>query len=286
MPSPRKKPFEALPILRQVNGIELAAQNRYAKLRQRLGEVDCGLAAKLNDDRHIREAIVRIRFVPQNLDHALHVERFEIESVRRIEICRHRLWIRVDHDRSDASIVKRARRLNRRIVELDALPDADWARPHDDGPRPAQRRGLILRLVGRIEVRRGCRKLTSARVHHLVNRQHSDRFSLRSNIQDRSARKPGDRFVAEPGSFRAPEELVAQILPFESVLHCHDTGELVQKPAIDTAQLEESIDGKSAAKGRGDGPKAKVIRPLHELEDRRISPARVFPQQITHARLE
>ena len=79
--------------------------------------------------------------------------------------------------------MERLGRLHGRVVELDALPDADRSGANDHGPRAPERHGLVLVLVRRIEVRRCRGKLSGAGVHHLVDRKHANRFAQASNFR-------------------------------------------------------------------------------------------------------
>ena len=73
-----------------------------------------------------------------DLEHALGVERLEVQARRGVEVGRDRLGVRVDHHRRHAAVAERRRRLDRAVVELDALADAH--RPRADDERGRARR--------------------------------------------------------------------------------------------------------------------------------------------------
>ncbi len=90
-----------------------------------------------------------------DLQHALRVERLEVESGRGIEVGGNGLRVGVDHHRRAAVLAQRLSGLNGAVVELDALPDAHRPGADDQGGRPAHRRSLGRRpggRVGRVEV--------------------------------------------------------------------------------------------------------------------------------------
>ena len=55
------------------------------------------------------------------------------------------------------------------VVELDTLADADGAGADDDSPAAGHCLGLVLLLVGAVEIGGLCRKLCGAGVDHLVD---------------------------------------------------------------------------------------------------------------------
>ena len=85
------------------------------------GELERGLAAKLDDDAD--ERATRPLRVHQ-LEHVLHRQRLEIQSVGGVVVGRHRLGVAVDHDGLVAGLAQRVGRVHAAVVELDALADA------------------------------------------------------------------------------------------------------------------------------------------------------------------
>ena len=162
---------EAGPFLGLVDRLEVAAEQRDAAGGQRRGEVERRLAA-VRDDRREEVAAIGALGV-DDVAHALGVERLEIEPGRGVEVGRDRLGVGVDHDRAPAGAAERAGRLDRAVVELDPLPDADRPRADDESRGAGDRRRLgggSGGRVGRVEVRRLGGELRGARVDHRVAR--------------------------------------------------------------------------------------------------------------------
>jgi hypothetical protein len=103
-----------------------------------LREVDRRLPAELEDRRNVERMVVA-RLVTDDLQHALGVERLEVEAVGGVKIGRDRLGVGVDHDRGNAGIAKGTCGLDGRIVELDPLTDPDRPRTDHDGAVAAYR---------------------------------------------------------------------------------------------------------------------------------------------------
>src|SRR5207247_4620490 len=84
------------------------------------------------------------------------------------------------------------------VVELHALADA--VRPtaeNDDAPLP-QRLGLVLVVVGAVEVWSGRRELAGAGVHGLVGRMHAQLPASRPELRLGGAAQRGELPIAEP----------------------------------------------------------------------------------------
>ena len=65
-------------------------------------------------------------FPEQDLSHVLEDEWLEVEPVGGVEVCGHRFGVVVDEDRILARTTNGVDRMHASIVELDALPDANW----------------------------------------------------------------------------------------------------------------------------------------------------------------
>ena len=105
---------------------------------QRRRQVERRLAAE-RDHRGQRVRRRPGRLGVDDLQHALRVERLEVQPGGRVEVGRDGLRVRVDHHRRPAGPAKRVGGLDRAVVELDALPDPDRAAADDEGGRPRAR---------------------------------------------------------------------------------------------------------------------------------------------------
>jgi hypothetical protein len=112
--------LEALAVLGQVDGVRAGAQDRDAGLFQRMGQLQRGLAAELDDDAGQR-AVAHLDM--QQLQHVLGRQRLEVQAVGGVVVGRDGLGVAVDHDRLDADLVQREGRVAAAVVELDALAD-------------------------------------------------------------------------------------------------------------------------------------------------------------------
>ena len=116
-----QNPVKKLPILRRVHVLRLCAKNRHAHLHQAFRQLDSRLSAKLH---HRTVGLLHI----DDVLHILRCQRLEIELVRNVKVCAHRLRVVVDDDGFIAFPRKRPGGVHRTVVKLDALPDADRAR--------------------------------------------------------------------------------------------------------------------------------------------------------------
>ena len=160
---------EAGPFLGLIDRFEAGAKERDAAGRQRRREVEWRLAT-VGDDRRDEFAALGRLGIDDTAD-AFGVERLEVQTRRRIEVGRHGLRVRIDHDRAPAGASEGVGGLDRAVVELDPLPDPDGPGTDDQGRRAADRRRLrggAGSRVGRIEVRRLRRELGGAGVDHGV----------------------------------------------------------------------------------------------------------------------
>jgi hypothetical protein len=115
-------------------------------------------------------------FFVYDVEHVLEGQWFEVEAVRGVVVRRDGLGVAVDHHRLDTRLAERERRVDAAIVELDALPDAVRAAAQDDDLLAVRRESLGVRLVGRVQVGRVCRKLCGARVDSAERAGHAERL--------------------------------------------------------------------------------------------------------------
>ena len=125
-PEPVQELLEALTVLGQVDRIGRGAEDRDVGRLERLGEVQWGLPAELDDDP---EQVAAPGLDADDLDHVLGGQRLEIEPVGGVVIGRHGLRVAVDHDRLDTGLAQRVGGMDAAIIELDPLADAVRASP-------------------------------------------------------------------------------------------------------------------------------------------------------------
>ena len=155
--------LEPAPVLGDVDRVGRRAEDRNAGCFERARELERRLPAELHDHADRLLAV-------HDLEHVLERERLEVQLVRRVEVGRDGLGVRVDHDRLVAPLPERDHRAHTAVVELDALADSVRARAEDHDRRAAAARRLVLLVVAAVQVRRRRRELARARVDHLVRR--------------------------------------------------------------------------------------------------------------------
>ena len=141
------------------------AENRNAELFEVRREVDGGLTAELND------RVVRLLGL-DNAGHVLRSQRLEVQTVSGIKVSGNGLRVVVDDDGLAAELLQRPDSVNRAVVELDALTDADRAGTENEDLLLAGRgSNLGLLVIGGVVVRGLCLELRRAGIYHLVDRQ-------------------------------------------------------------------------------------------------------------------
>ena len=164
---------EALTVFGLVDGIRRGAEDGQTDLVHMLCQLDGSLTAEL-DDAGVgllgRDDVV----------HALGVQRVEIQAVASVEVSGDRLGVVVDEDSLTAVLLEGPDAVDRAVVELDALTDADGAGTEDEdflflGLALLGGLGLLLRdelggfvvaVVGGVEVRGVGRELSGTGIDH------------------------------------------------------------------------------------------------------------------------
>ena len=147
----RERGVELFAILRHVQGLAVAADDRHAAAGQLAGEIDRGLPAE--GEHHaarVGRAICRLDLVG--------ARRLEDERVGDVEVGRDRLRIVIDDDRRAARGPQRPGRVHAAVIELDALSDANRSASHHDDRLDGRRAHLVLLAARKIVVGRLCRE--------------------------------------------------------------------------------------------------------------------------------
>eukprot|EP01136_Pigoraptor_vietnamica_P010232 Opistho-1_new@47646 len=206
---------ETLAIFGQVDGIGTGAQDRDARILQRLRQLERRLPAKLH--QHARQRPVR-HFDGENFQHVFGRQRLEIEAVGRVIVGRHGFRVAVHHDRFIADLAQREAGMDAAIVELDPLPDPVRPAAQDYDLLAIGRRGFILRLaeqrrfIGRIHVGRLRLELGGAGVDALEDGAHAQLVAqLAHFILRHAAGHRLDRFVDQARPACDPALHAAQI---------------------------------------------------------------------------
>ncbi len=159
---------ELLAVLGHVERTPVAADDRDPAPGELAGEVDRGLAAE-REHHAARAGRARGR-----LD-LVGARRLEHQHVAHVEVGRDRLGVVVDDDRGATGLAQRPRRVHARVVELDALADADRAAADHDHGLAVRRTQLVLFAPRKIIVGRHRGKLGRGGVDHAKRARRRDR---------------------------------------------------------------------------------------------------------------
>ena len=108
---------EAGAVLGHVNGGRTGPDDGRSRRLERTGQLERCLPPELHDDTY------RL-FVLHDVHHVFKGQRLEVQAVGGVIVGADRLGVAVDHDGFKPGLLKRPDRVNRGVVELDALPDA------------------------------------------------------------------------------------------------------------------------------------------------------------------
>ncbi len=233
--------LETVAVLGEIDHVGRGAEDRNVGAFQRLGELERGLAAELDDDA-VQRAVRALGV--DDLEHVLGRERLEIEPVRGVVIGRDRFRIAVDHDGLVAGLAQRKGGVAAAIVELDALADAVRPAAEDHDLFPLRGGGLVgrrareRRLVGGIHVGGGRGELGGAGVDALEHRTHPERAPRRAHLRLAAAGEDREPRVREAHGLEAAEGAGARRQAFrpDLGLGLDDAADLGEEPGIDLAR--------------------------------------------------
>ena len=247
---------EFLAVLGGVDRPCRGAEDRNAQLLKVRRKVDGGLAAELND------RVVRLLGL-DDAGHVLRGQRLEVQTVSGVEVSGDGLRVVVDDDGLAAELLQCPDRVNRAVVELDALTDADRAGAENEDLLLAGRGSdLALLVIGGVVVRGLRLELSSAGIYHLVDRQTLD-------IGNVLAGELLDGLVEEAHLLGADVQVGVDLLGGRQLLlHVDDVLELVQEEYVHRGDLVDLVDGHDAAAQRlADVEQTLVVRAGHALLD-------------------
>ncbi len=144
----------------------LVPMMRTPRLSRNFGELDGRLAAEAH---HHADRLLHL----DDVHDILGEQRLEVQPVGGIVVRGDSLGVVVDNHHLIAQLLQRPHTVDRGVIKLDALADADGAgaQHHDDRPAgPGEGPGLAEVVVGGVEIGRLRVKLGAAGVHHLVHR--------------------------------------------------------------------------------------------------------------------
>ena len=152
-----------LPVLRQLDVLRRRPDDVASSLLQLRRQIQRGLPPQLHDHPPARLVLI-------NVHHILERQRLEVQPVTRVIIRRHRLRIRIHHDRLKPHLLQRKRRMHTAVVKLNPLTNPVRPAPQNHHLPPRRRPRLVLLTVRRIIIRRVRLELGRTRVHQPVRR--------------------------------------------------------------------------------------------------------------------
>ena len=135
-----------------------------------------------------------------------------------------------------------------RIVELDALTDADRTRAEHDDLLSAAHHRLVLLLVGRVEIRHVGGELAGAGVDHLVDGEDAVAFAQAVHFALREAPQQPDILVAETHALGIAERLrvhrmlAHRAFEFDDVLELFEEEEVDLRVVVDQREVRPHAD--------------------------------------------
>ena len=233
-----------------------------------------------------------------DVHHVLHGQRLEVELVAGGVVGRDGLGVVVDDDGLVARRTDRPDGVHGRVVEFDALADADRAgTEHDDLLFPADDR-LVFFLVGRVEIGHVGGEFAGAGVDHLVDREDVVLLAQTVHFVLRKAPQLTDVLVAETHALGSAERLDVHRVCADDVFELDDVLELLQEEHVDLrlvvdqrqvdAVTDQLADGIEPVVGSPlDVGEQVVVRPLVEflvidVADARFERTHGLEQRLLH----
>ena len=234
---------ESAAILGQVDGLRRGADDRNSGIGEPLSQTERGLTAELHDDT---DQFARRLFGMDHLEDVFKGQRFEIEPVRGVVVRRHGLRVAVDHHRLETGLAQRQCGVYARVVEFDALPDPVRSRAEDDHLRPFTRGDLVLLVVTRVVIRRGCSEFGGTRVDRLVHRTNAHPVAQGTYVGLGKSAQSRDLQVREAVPLDGRKKVGTQLRRVRDLIsHLIDVADLVEIPGVDPGGREDLVDRSS-----------------------------------------
>ena len=208
---------EAFAVFGDVDAVGLGAEDVFAPFIQVFGELDGGLAAEGHDHA---EGFFRI----ENMADIFGSEGLEVEAVGGVEVGGNGFGVVVDQHYFIAGFFQRPYAVNRGVVELDALADADGAGAENDdlffagGMFGDELFGFVFFIEGAVEIGGLRGEFPGAGVHHLVDGV--------GGVFDLFAGEFFDGLIEEPGFLRGHVKLFGELFGFQGFFHFRQLADL------------------------------------------------------------
>ena len=270
--------FETLAVLGAVDRGAVGADDLHAAVKERLREVDGGLPAERGDhaDRF---------FKIDDRHHVLDGQRLKIEFIGAGVVGRNGLGVVVDDDGFVARLADGLHRVDGRVVEFDALSDADRSRAEDHDLLLFAEFRLVFTRVGRVEV--GDVFAGVERVDHTEDRD--DPVCLAETVDVDLGRLPEktDLLVGESHDLRRFQRPDIAGLFGEDPLHFHDPPEAFEEQFGDHGHAVDLVDLCAQPEQFGDREDVVVVEDCDVVEQRVLfPPVELLQVEVADADLE
>ena len=159
-----KQNMEAFPVLCPVDIVRTGSDDLGPCLFERNGQIERGLAAKLDDDA--------VGFLDlDDMEDVFEGEGFEVELIGGVIVGRNGFGVGVDHDRFKSQFLQGKRGMDAAVIEFDPLADPVGSSSQDHDLHPVGGFRLILFFIGGVIVRSIGLEFGSAGVHSFVGRE-------------------------------------------------------------------------------------------------------------------
>ena len=253
----REQGAELRAILSEVDGSGRGADDGHACVLESLGQSERGLPAELDDDaRELPACGLGV----DDFEDVFECEWLEVETIGGVVVSGHGLGVAVDHDRLVADLAQGERRVDARVVELDALSNAIGPGAEDDHLAPVAGLDLGLLVVRRVVIRRARGELRSARIDGLEGRPDPPPVPQLAHFALGDTAQRCDLGVGEAVALGD-----AQQCRIERLGHSDAIGEVVddldlgEEPGVDTRGIVHLIDARARPKCLLDLAQAAVM---------------------------
>ena len=191
---------EQLAVLGQIDVRRVGADDGHAQALQRQRQIQRRLPAELHDDAVGLLGVVDVEDVLQG-------QRLEVQAVAGVVVGRDGLRVAVDHDRLDAHLLQRERRVAAAVVEFDSLADAVGAAAENHHLLAIHRVGFARRFVVGVQIRCEALELRGAGIHAAEDGAYAQ---LLAAVADRDlvhAPRAGKLHVGDAVALGAAEQL-------------------------------------------------------------------------------
>ena len=242
------------------------AHDGHARILESLGQTEWGLPAELDDDaRELPAGGLGM----DDLEDVFERERLEVETIGGVVVGGYGLGVAVDHDRLVARLAQGERRVDARVVELNALPDAIGSRAEDDHLAPVTGLDLGLLVVRRVVIRRARGELGSARIDGLEYRPDPPPVPQLAHLALGDTPQRSDLGIGKAVALGDAQQCrIERLGHSEAIGEVVDDLDLGKEPGVDTRGLVHLVDARARPECLLHLAQAAVVRDadrLHEI---------------------